>query len=70
MNIVRDIFKNSDLNGDGFLDKEELYEGACQSAVLKNLLEESVNNVKKVDKLIENDLQEPFHCWIPVSADL
>jgi hypothetical protein len=67
---VREIFKNTDLDGDGFLDKEELYEGACKNTVLRNLLEESVNNVKKVDKLIENDLQEPFHCWIPVSADL
>lgn len=67
---VREIFKSSDVNGDGLLDREELYEAASKNNVLRNLLEESVKNVKKVDKLIENDLEEPFHCWIPVSANL
>lgn len=67
---VREIFKSNDANGDGLLDREELYEAASKNNVLRNLLEESVKNVKKVDKLIENDLEEPFHCWIPVSANL
>ena len=67
---VRDIFKSNDVNGDGLLDREELYAAASKSNALRNLLEESVKSVKKVDKLIENDLEEPFHCWIPVSANL
>ena len=58
------------MNGDGMLSREELYQAASKNNVLRNLLEESVKNVKKVDKLIENDLEEPFHCWIPVSANL
>ena len=67
---MREIFKSNDINGDGLLDREELYEAASKNNVLRNLLEESVKNVKKVDKLIENDLEEPVHCWIPVSANL
>lgn len=70
MFLVREIFKSSNRNVDGTLSREEIYEAASKNNVLRNLLEESVKNVKKVDKLIENDLEEPFHCWIPVSANL
>ena len=40
------------------------------NALLRGLLEESIRNVKRVDQLIENDLEEPFHCWVPISANL
>ena len=32
-------------------------------------MEESIRNVKMIDEIIENDLEEPFHCWVPVSAN-
>ena len=68
--IIKEIFKECDLNGDGLLDKEELLKAASNNAFLLQLLDESIQNVKKVDQLIENDLEEPFHSWVPISANL
>jgi predicted RNA-binding protein associated with RNAse of E/G family len=67
---VRQIFRDADQDGNGLLDRDELYEAATKNQMLRNLLEDSINNVQKVDKIIENDLEEPFHTWIPVSANL
>jgi hypothetical protein len=33
------------------------------------LLEESIRNVKSIDRLIENDLQEPFNAYVPASTN-
>lgn len=38
--------------------------------MLRGLLEESIRNVKRVDQMIENDLEEPFHAWVPISSNL
>ena len=67
---MKDIFKLADKNGDGVLDKEELYDIASKNTVLRSLIEESVKNVKKIDKIIQNDLEEPFKTWVPISANL
>jgi hypothetical protein len=55
------MFKEIDLNGDGELDKEELLLAAKNNSTLKSLLEETIANVKRIDNIIENDLEEPFH---------
>ena len=68
--LVKQVFKEADLDGNGLLDRAELYEASTKNQALRQLLEESIKNVKKVDKIIENDLEEPFHCWIPISANL
>lgn len=47
--IVRQIFKECDINGDGLLDKEELYKATSTNTLLLALLDESVKNVKRVD---------------------
>lgn len=36
----------------------------------KNTLEESIKNIRKVDKMIENDLEEHFQTWIPMSNNM
>lgn len=67
--IVAQIFRECDTNGDGVLDKEELLEASKNNITLRQLLEESIRNVKDIDQMIENDLEEPFHLWVPVSAN-
>lgn len=67
---VKEIFIFADKNGDGELDRDELFGAAKVNSTLKNLLEESIKSVKKVDKIIENDLEEHFHTWIPMSSNL
>lgn len=52
------------------MDKDDLYKATSTDTLLVNLLEESVRNVRRVDELIENDLEEPLHCWAPISANL
>merc|ERR1712150_78885 len=37
---------------------------------LKNLLEESIKSIRKVDKIIENDLEEHFQTWIPLTNNI
>jgi Ca2+-binding EF-hand superfamily protein len=47
--IVRQIFKENDIDGDGNLDREELYNAVTRNSTLRGLLEESIRNVKRVD---------------------
>jgi hypothetical protein len=64
------IFEQVDKNKDGFIEKAELYAAAVESKHLRAVLEESMKAVKKVDKIIENDLEEPFQSWVPISGNL
>ena len=67
--LIAQIFIEADRNGDGELNREEVLDAARDNAHLRQLLEESIRNVKMIDEIIENDLEEPFHCWVPVSAN-
>lgn len=42
------------------LDKQEVLEAAKNNGTLRQLLEQSVRNVKSIDQLIDNDLNEQF----------
>jgi hypothetical protein len=52
------------------LEKDELFVAAVDNKLLRSILEESMRAVKKIDKIIENDLEEPFQAWIPMSGNL
>ncbi|KRX00947.1 hypothetical protein PPERSA_09553 [Pseudocohnilembus persalinus] len=60
---VRLIFKEADLNGDKVLSKEELQKAVNENSILLGLLKESIKSIQRVDQIIENDLEEPFHSW-------
>lgn len=68
--LVSIIFDAADINGDGVLSQKELFAAAIENKSLKAILEESMRAVKKVDKIIENDLEEPFQSWVPLSGNL
>lgn len=57
------------MNGDGVLDRAEVLEASKYNIPLRSLLEESIRNVKQIDRIIENDLQEPFNCYVPISSN-
>lgn len=67
--VIARLFVECDENGDGVLDKQELYSAAKDNITLRQLLEESIRNLKQIDQIIKNDLEEPFHCWVPLSAN-
>ena len=67
--IIKRIFDECDTNGDGVLDKLEVLEASKYNIPLRSLLEESIRNVKTIDKIIENDLQEPFNCYVPIASN-
>ena len=46
---VKQIFKENDLDGDGNLDRDELYTAITKNMTLRGLLEESIRSVKRVD---------------------
>jgi hypothetical protein len=52
------------------MDKEELYIKIINDQKVKFIMLESFNTIKNIDKVIENDLQEPYCSYIPVSANL
>ena len=68
--IVKELFYRADKNGDGVLSRQELQDYAEVDVSLKNLIERSIKKVRNVDKLIEQDLEEAFHTFIPISANL
>lgn len=63
---IRQIMRDVDRNGDGELDKDEFMAASQQNYHLRQLLEETIANVRRIDQIIENDLEEPFN---PVSAN-
>ena len=46
---IGQIFKENDLDGDGNLDRDELYTAITKNMTLRGLLEESIRSVKRVD---------------------
>jgi hypothetical protein len=66
---VRQMIKEIDQDGDGELNKEELVKAARNNITLRQILEETFQNVRRIDDIIENDLEEPFHQFVPISAN-
>ena len=54
----------------GKVDKKEALNLALKSEELKMLMEDNIRSVRRVDKIIDNDLEEPFHNLIPISGAL
>ena len=54
----------------GYLEKNKMYWAALNSKEIRMILEESMRAVKKVDRIIENDLEEPYQTWIPISGTM
>jgi len=67
---LTDIFFELDRKRIGYVKKEVAYKAALANPDLKMILEESIRAVKKVDKIIENDLEEPYQTWIPISGNM
>ena len=44
-------------------------DAAKNNIVLRQIMEETFSNVKRIDEIIDNDLEEPFHQFVPVSAN-
>ena len=63
--LVNIIFNEADKSRDGKIDKRELYGYALKSQQLQLIVEESIRSIRRIDKIIENDLQEPFNQWAP-----
>lgn len=67
---LTDIFYDLDRKRLGYVKKEVAYKAALADPDLKMILEESIRAVKKVDRIIENDLEEPYQTWIPISGNM
>ena len=52
---------------DGYFSKKIFLENFQHNLNVKNLLMDCVSSIKKVDKMIENDLEEHFQTWIPTT---
>lgn len=47
------------------IPKGKFFDIAKEYIQLTNLLQESIRSIRKVDKIIENDVAEHFQTWIP-----
>ena len=58
--LMNEIIFNLDVDIEGYFSKHEFLKQAQESYSFLNLVEESIKNVRKVDKMIEHDLEEHF----------
>ena len=70
LQLVRKLFLEADKNQVGKLEKDVLYKYAVKNSQLQMVVEENIRSIRRIDKLIENDLQEPFQVWAPASSGL
>lgn len=52
------------------MKKKELLKEIREHGGLRTLLDQGIKNIQKVDKIIENDLEEHFQTWIPMSNNM
>jgi Ca2+-binding EF-hand superfamily protein len=65
--LVRAIVLEQPVDRDGYFSKKIFLENFQHNLNVKNLLMDCVSSIKKVDKMIENDLEEHFQTWIPTT---
>ena len=58
--IVREVSNDVEMDGHGFMRKKDFLNATKNHLKFRNMLEESIKNIRKVDKMIENDLEEHF----------
>jgi hypothetical protein len=68
--FILDIVSNLKTNTRGYFNKHYFLIASRDHMGFRNLLDESIKNIKKVDKLVENDLEENFNSWIPLANDI
>ena len=68
--FVREIFQRALLDGRGCLGKKAFVEEYFRHAGLFTSVKENLKAIKSVDKRIENDLEEHFQIWIPISSNI
>ena len=52
------------------IDNETFAEGCLQHMILMATIQENVRQIQIVDKMIENDLEEHFQVWVPMSSNM
>jgi len=57
--IMRQICRKLDVDANGLVEKNLIYNTMIMTLPLKALLDSSISSVKRVDQLIDNDLEEP-----------
>lgn len=65
-----EIIENLRCNPAGYFSKQEFLQESREHAAFNNLIDESIKKIKKVDKLVENDLEEKFNTWIPLANNM
>ena len=59
-----------DIDKNGYFHKDEFTEVILENKDFRSMLVDSINNIRKVDKMIENDLAEHFQTWIPLTNNM
>lgn len=68
--FILDIVDQIKTNPRGYFNKNHFLQASVDHIQFRNLLDESIKNIRKVDKLVENDLDEHFNSWIPMANDM
>lgn len=64
---LREISENLKIFSIDSIDKNVFYDYSKNFIPQKNQLSESIRQIRKVNKLIENDVQEHFQTWVPLT---
>ena len=68
--FILEIVDHIKTNSRGYFNKNHFLLASRVHIQFRNLFDESINNIIKVDKLVENDLEENFNSWIPMANDM
>ena len=67
---IREIYDSSISSNGTYMRKSEFIDKFYSNINYINIIQENVNAIKRVDKRIENDLEEHFQVWIPMSSNV
>lgn len=54
----------------GRIQKETFADALLGHVILMATIQENVRQIQRVDKMIENDLEEHFQVWVPMSSNI
>jgi hypothetical protein len=67
---LQEIIGTIKTNKNGYFSKHDFLDRAKKHIQLRNMLDECIKNIRKVDKFVECGLDENFNTWIPLNNDM
>lgn len=68
--FIHDVYLRIPSDEEGFFLAEDFEREALEHVYLMITLQENISCIRRIDKQIENDLEEHFQVWVPLSNNI